>query len=417
MIDERPRENAPARSTDPAGLFGAIEILVHWRRFLLINALIVTVLVSIVLILMPNTYKSTASVIPPKQEAGLGGALSQITKDLIPSALMGKLGASQGTYNYLAILESRRTMEAVVKKFDLTTVYGISSGSMEKTIKALNGNVLFDIEKNGNIVLSVVDESPQRAADMANFFVAMLNEVNTELGSQEARSNREFLEKRFAQARSDMRAAEDTLTRFQERYGIYALPEQLRAAIQEVAQLRAQASISEVELGILERSLGRDNPQTRLKESEIRELHTKLRQMKSGNAESYTKDDLSFFVPFKDVPELGLQYLRLYRDFEIQTKMLQFIIPLYEQARVDEQKNIPAVLVLDRGIPPERKDGPKRMTIGLAALFGSLFFFSMLALLLESFRTRSRVPTAMELRLRGGIDRLARRYGVRTPAE
>ena len=266
-------------------------------------------------------------------------------------------------YNYLAILESRRTMEAVVKKFDLAKVYGVSSGSMERTIKELSGNVFFDFENNGNISLAVIDESPQRAADMANYFVAVLNEVNTELSSQEARSNREFLEKRFAQAREDMRAVEDTLTRFQERYGIYALPEQMKAAIQEVAQLRAQVSISEVELGILERSLGRDNPQTRLKESEISELNAKLRQMKSGTAESYTRDDLSFFVPFKDVPELGLQYLRLYRDFEIQTKMLQFIIPLYEQARVDEQKNIPAVLVLDRGIPPERKNGPKRRTI------------------------------------------------------
>ena len=417
MIDERPGTSSSTRGAEPSGLFGVLEMLVQWRRFLLINTLIVTVAVAVVLILLPNTYKSTASVIPPKQESGLGGALSQITKDLIPSALMGKLGASQGTYNYLAILESRRTMEAVVKKFHLTDVYGISSGSMEKSIKALSENVQFDIEKNGNILLSVVDESPQRAADMANYFVSVLNEVNTELSSQEARSNREFLERRFAQARSDMRDVEDTLMRFQERYGIYALPEQLRAAIQEVAQLRAQASISEVELGILKRSLGSDNPQTGLKESELRELNAKLRQMKSGDAESFTANDLSFFVPFKDVPELGLQYLRLHRDFEIQTRMLQFIIPLYEQARVEEQKNIPAVIVLDRGVPPERKDGPMRMTIGLATLFGSLFFFSMLALLLESFRARLRVPTAMELRLRGRIDRLAHLYGVRTPAE
>jgi len=43
--------------------------------------------------------------------------------------------------------------------------------------------------------------------------------------------------------------------------------------------------------------------------------------------------DMKILLPFKDTPELGAEYLRRYRDVEIQYKILQFIAPLYEQAK------------------------------------------------------------------------------------
>jgi tyrosine-protein kinase Etk/Wzc len=400
-------------SRDEINLFVYLHVLLKWKRFILINIVVIAVIAAGFSLLLPNTYKSAASVIAPRQENGIGGALSQLTKDIVPSGLLGKLNVPQGVYNYLAILESRRTMEAVVKKFNLLSVYDIKSGSMERAVKRLAGNAFFDIEKNGNITITVVDESPLRAADMANYFVLTLNEVSIELGTQEARNNRLFLERRYRQAQDDMRLIEDSLRQFQERYGIYALPEQIKAAIEEVAQVHAQATVSEMELGILERSLGTGNPQTRLKISEIEELNRKLRSLKFGSNDGATKEDLSLFVPLKSVPELGMRYLRLYRNFEIQNKILQFIIPLYEQARVDEQKDLPAVLVLDKAYPPERKDGPKRSLIVLVAIILGLFLFSFIVLVFESFRAKQRVLTPVEVRLRRYIGGIARFYKIR----
>ncbi|MCZ7614320.1 MAG: hypothetical protein M5T52_12495 [Ignavibacteriaceae bacterium] len=49
------------------------------------------------------------------------------------------------------------------------------------------------------------------------------------------------------------------------------------------------------------------------------------------------------------------KFLRLYRDIEIYTAILEFIVPIYEQAKLEEQKNIPVLQVIDYGVVPEKK--------------------------------------------------------------
>ena len=55
-----------------------------------------------------------------------------------------------------------------------------------------------------------------------------------------------------------------------------------------------------------------------------------------------------------------MEYFRLYRDLEINNTMLKFIIPLHEQARFDEQKEVPVLQVIDKATPPEKRAYPKR---------------------------------------------------------
>jgi uncharacterized protein involved in exopolysaccharide biosynthesis len=56
-----------------------------------------------------------------------------------------------------------------------------------------------------------------------------------------------------------------------------------------------------------------------------------------------------------------IKYLRFYRDLEIQNKILEVILPMYEQAKVEEQKSIPSILFIDKAVPAEIKYGPKRL--------------------------------------------------------
>lgn len=412
--DERTRDvqTRDEQSRD-VNVWHYLQILVHWRRFLVVNVGIIVAVTIALTLLMPNRYRSTASVLAPKQESGMGSAISQLTKDFLPTGMLGKLGAAnQGAYNYLAILNSRRAKEAVVKKFDLTTVYQSKNGSVERAVRELEDYCSFDLGENGDVIVSVTDEDPTRAAAMTNYFVETLNTISVELSTQEARNNRLFLEKRYNQARSDMRAVEDSMKAFQKRHGIYAMPEQTKAAIEGAAELQAQAAVAEVELDIIRRSLGPDNPEARLKETEIRALGDKLRAMKFGSGDGDLRDT-DMFIPFKDVPELGMQYLRLYREYEIQNRIQQLVIPMYEQAKVDEQKTTPVVLVLDAGVPSEKKDSPKRMFIVLAAAIMGFLVFSFFVYLMASLLARTAPATSIERSLRNGVERFARWYRVR----
>jgi uncharacterized protein involved in exopolysaccharide biosynthesis len=357
-------------------LFDYLFILVKRRQFIIKTVLGVGILSAALSLLMPNWYMATASVLPPKSPGGLlslleGSNVSSLLKNL--PGVSGKLGG-QEAYSYLAILQSRTAMERVAHKFDLMAVYEVSDSSMEKTLKALRNNAEFEFAAEGNIVISVLDKDPKRAAAMANYFVELLNELSAQLGTQEARNNREFIERRYLQNQRDLKTAEDSLKALQQRYGVYALPEQTAGAIKAASALKAGADAKEIELGILRRSFGDENPRVQALRVELSEMNKKMNEMKFGAADWRHDQSLNLFVPFKDVPEIGAEYIRRYRDFEIQNRMLEFLVPLYEQAKIDEQKDTPVVLVLDNAVPPERKAQPRRSLIVLINMSLALIF-------------------------------------------
>ena len=59
-------------------------------------------------------------------------------------------------------------------------------------------------------------------------------------------------------------------------------------------------------------------------------------------------------------------------DFNLLTgKILEFVQPMYEQAKVEEVRNSPSVLILDKAYPPERKSKPKGSLYALVAFVAS----------------------------------------------
>ena len=227
-------------------------VLVKYRKLIFINVLIVTIAALIVSLLIPKEFTATTSFISPKKKGGLFGDIggfSNTIKDL-SRTLGGRLGAvSDEAYNFLVILQSRTASEKVIKKFNLREVYEIDEDKpYEYVIKALSNYVDFNIEDEGNIVISVTDEIPERAAEMANYYVQILNEISTELSVTESRNNRIFIEKRFIQAQNDILAIEDSLESFSKNYNVLELEEQVRAAIEVAAGAKAQLEITKLNM-------------------------------------------------------------------------------------------------------------------------------------------------------------------------
>jgi uncharacterized protein involved in exopolysaccharide biosynthesis len=149
------------------------------------------------------------------------------------------------------------------------------------------------------------------------------------------------------------------------KYGVIAMPEQTEASIKAGAEAAARLAGKEIELAVLKRELSVDHPNVKAAEIEVDELRKKIREMNTGL--SGNSDNMNILVPFKQTPELGIQYIRLFREVEIQYKILQFITPLFEQAKVEEQRGTPSVVVLDRAVPAERKAKPRLSLYALMA--------------------------------------------------
>jgi len=75
---------------------------------------------------------------------------------------------------------------------------------------------------------------------------------------------------------------------------------------------------------------------------------------------------------YADLPEISTTYVRLMAEAEIQQEMLKFIIPIYENARMEEAKSIPGLVVVDQPYIAERKDRPKRSMIVIGVFMSTL---------------------------------------------
>jgi len=379
----------PQKKTD---FIDYLSVVYRWRRFVTINMVAVTLLAVIVSFVLPRWYRATASVLPPKEPDMFGslGAASSVLKGISGARALRGLGQTEGAYNYFAILKSRTAMEAVVRKFDLVKVYDITDKSMEKAVKELSSNTAFETTDDDNITIEVLDRDPQRAADMANYFVDQLNELSIKLGTQEARGNREFIEKRLEKSQDDLRLAEDSLQKYQEKTGMIVAVDPSSPGVTGIGELYGMKAKKEIELAILRRTVAPDNAVLRQDELELSELDRKV----------------------STFPGVGIESLRLYRDVLIQQKIIEFLLPLYEQAKVDEHKDVPVLLVLDKAVAPEKKVKPQRSLIVLLSGVLAFSLFILLAFLLHGLAQGGGELRPLEGKLQGYARKIAGRYKV-----
>lgn len=391
-------------------------VLLKWRKLIFWNVLIVTILSVIISFIVPKWYASTASILPPKSNGGLLGSMSGISttiKDLSKS--LGKLGSvSDEAYSFLAILESRNSYQKVIDKFNLREVYEYDEDDyIEDIIDELSNNIEINVEDEGNITIKVTDEDPQRAADMADYIVEILNEISIELGTFEAKNNREFVEKRYLQSLNDLKAAEDSLQAFSKEYSVYSIEEQTKAAITAAADLKAKIEVEKIELELMKKNYGNLNPFVKDKELIIVEMEKRLNSFKYQDLTQ--KKDINFFTPFSQLPEVGVKFLRVKTEYELQAKILEFILPVYEQAKIEEKKDIPVCLILDKPVPAEKKAGPRKSIIVGAAFLISLFLSIMLTLILESLEKLRRNESRYKLINEGIIIPLKKIFFIKSP--
>lgn len=221
--------------------------------------------------------------------------------------------------------------------------------------------------------IGVYDKSPQKAKEIVEFLIYQLNKINAELNVQNAKNNREFIEARYYEIKDNLKKSEDSLKAYQDAFGI-APDLQIAAVSQTLISLEVQVKSEEVKLDLLKKVLSPGQPEIRSQEEKIAALKTQLDDIK--NTETSGNDDL---LKMKNAPEKVLNFLRLKRDVEIQNKLLTFILPMFEQAKIEEKKETPTVIILDNPDLPQKKSKPKRLTVTLIAMVFMFFVSSFFA--------------------------------------
>lgn len=366
--------------TSQLKLLDYFTIIFKHKKFIIIFTLVITLFtVFTVFFIMDPVYYSSATV---KTTVKPGDISSLIGGAGIAGMDLGELSGGGAAYKELALYEniitSRKCLEDVIITFNIMEIENFKY--MYDALMYYKTNVL-EIKKDkvaGTMEIGVYDKNPEKAKNMVQHIVNSLNKINGELNVLNARNNREFIEKRYNQAKEDLTKSEDSLKMFQDIYGI-APDIQIKAAMQLGVQLEVEIKSEEIKLDILKKILSPDQPEVKQQEEKIALLKKQLEQMKNRSSSDGFDDMLSL----KGKPDIAIDFLRLTRNVEIQAKILTILLPMYEQSKIEEKKDLPSVLVLDDAFVPDKKAKPKRLIITVVVMFLS-FFSSIVYLIVKN---------------------------------
>lgn len=365
-------------------------IIIVKKKWLIISLSFFVLLSSyaVIYFFVDEKFEAKALVIPSEDDQL--GSLSSMMKGLSNLPLgLGGLKKDTNIDLYITIIYSRSNLEAIIENFDLLKEYGLNS--LEKTIDALADNIKTKETKEGAFTISVMASTREKSADITNFLVDKLNERIIDLNVRKSKENRLFLEQRVDEIKINLRNAEDSLKSFQEKSRMLVADDQTKVIIETFSKLEAEIASKEIELNIFEKMYGDDSPITQNADISLKEYYSKLNSLKRGEGNS------SFLISLKSLPDHSLTYYRLYRDVMINNSMLEIIIPLFESAKFQEQKETPILQIIDRAVPPEFKSYPPRVFSSILITLG-IMFFVIVYLFVSEFISKSQNEKIMFLK-------------------
>ena len=306
-------------------------LLFIWRKrkLLLIVTAIAAVVSIVVSFLLTPIYRSTAIVFPAATST------VSFSEQRNAKAAAMDFGEEEQAEQLVQILQSSRIRDKIVSQFDLMNHYEIDAKDPNKYFKLVeqyNSNFLFVRTRFGSIQIDVLDVNPQKAADMANKIVDLIDTVKNNMVAERTWPAFEINKRKkeqLEQERKDVLFKLDSLA----------------------------------ELGVVSLE-GRTN------------LFQAYVDSKSAQEKAEIKKTIDINMKHGSLFD-GLEFIRNEKIMQLE----EFLVS-YEQAESDAYSVFNHKFVVERAVVADKKDKPKRMIIVLLSTIGA-FIFMVFALLIK----------------------------------
>lgn len=309
--------------------------------------------------LVTPTYTAKVSILPPQQQQSAAAAALASLGSL--ASLTG-VGASIRTPadQYAALMQSKTVEERLIDRFKLQDVYAEKLRVDARTLLEKRTRVGVG-KRDGLITVEVDDSDPQRAADIANQYIAELRTLTSGLAVSEAQQRRAFFENLLGETRNKLTVAQRAL----EQTGVSSstLRSEPRSAAEIYGQLKAQVTASEVRLQTMRSGLAESTPEVVAQRTQLDALRMELARMERSQTA----------LP-------GSDYIGKYREFKYHEALFELFARQYELARVDESREGTLIQVIDAATPPEKRSWPRRSVLAVAGALAALILTAVLAI-------------------------------------
>lgn len=374
--------NTPKKEIDIIDLLTAL----HAGRWLIIGGtLAICVLAGGLSFLLPKEYEATVQILPPQEKKQSFGFSSMLASLPIPALRLGERGTPSDIS--LATIGSATTRRRMVEKFGLMQRY--EARILTDAIETLADNTTAAMTEEGMLAVSVIDKDPQMAADMANYYIALLDSTNKRFSHKTASERLNFIRGLLQEEDKKLEDKMKRLEEFQAEHNAISIADQARAAILTATSMNTAAMELALERQRLILSgLGPNHDKVKqlereilLRQGTIAFLRDGLRPTDNGllqNKALQLQLDENIFLPLNQIPGVAQEYAMLEKDVLVQTSLLLVLQQQEAQALIEAKDFTSTVQILDPATPPEIKAKPQRVLIvflaGLLSLIASVSY-------------------------------------------
>jgi len=306
-----------------------IQYLYSKRKPLIIIASLAAIVSVIISLTIAPRYRSTV-IMFPASGISISQALVSTTSDNQRSGILS-FGEEEEVEQLLQILHSEEIKQKLVQKFNLLDHYEIKEDEKYKYTllnSRMKKNISFRKTEYMSLSISVLDEDPQMAADMANEIASLLDSTMNRMQKKRAEEAFQIVSNEYLLLQTEIKEIEDSLTSLG-KLGIYNVEAQ-------------SVGLNEAWLNALSK----------------------------GNTSLANKLEEQIEI----LGKYGGSFLFLKEFLEDESERLSLLKDKYTRAKVDARQNLPHTFIVDRAEKAEKKAYPKKSLIVLISVFSALLF-------------------------------------------
>ncbi|UCE06587.1 MAG: hypothetical protein JSW07_00660 [bacterium] len=371
-------------------LLDYVKVLIKHRNMIIRNVVVIAFVIAIISLFLPKTYTAVTTILPPEDTQSTG-ILTSLSNSPLANLILKETGTTSDLF--VEIIKSRSVFDGVLKKDffykkqknnanKITLLQIINAKSLEKGRKKLASKINVKASPEGIIRVEVELNDRYLSADVANALVSELDKINKEKSISRAKNSRIYIENQLKLTEQKLKKASDELVKFQEKYKAISLEEQTKTAIEKAGELKGKILAKNVELGVALQTMKPDNVFVVQLKKEIEELDKQYNYLQYGDSVALA-DQKEFYIPFAEVPGVGLELAKLLREVKVQETVWELLNQQFYHAKIQEARDTPTIQVLDEAVPPELRTRPKRKLLILISSFLALMFSIFWAFIIE----------------------------------
>ncbi len=322
-------------------------ILFAWnKKFLLIGITVVGAILSIIVSLqMTDKFRSTV-VLFPAASVSLSKSLVETSSISMDSRDVLSFGREEDAERMLQILNSNQIKEYIVKKYDLMNHYEIDQDPKNFPYTKLDlkykGSINFRRTEFMSIEISVLDEDPDYAANIANDIAAYIDSTIHNMQQERAIEAFKIVEREYNSAQTEIEILSDSIQKIRS-LGVIDYESQASALNEAYAQ-----------------ALSKGNS------SAARTIENRMNTL----------------------AQYGGVYVELSKKLEAEIERHGQLKAKFAAAKVNVEQTVPQIFIVDRAHPSERKAEPRRSIIVMVSTLSTFAISLLLLLIFDNVRAR-----------------------------